>query len=139
MFDARRIHIVAWFKQFEFLAEMFGWNDGQRVDGLGRLLGPALDRLAYEKENTFKYEIIKKDTIDLVNKLLKQDCLSRIWIDHLGPVVIPIFDEKQFTIEEKRHWLLCITSPEFYKRFCGICSDTGMDLKAKRFLQSCFD
>lgn len=115
---------------------MLGWSNEQRVEGLAYLLGPALDRLACQAEP--KYELIKNDTIHLVNRLLLQGSLVRMF-DHLTQVVIPILDEKEFTNTEKRYWLACIASPSYYKSFCSKLQDYGLDLKVVRLLERCFD
>ena len=130
------MHIVVWFREFEYLSEMLGWSDEQRVDGLVRLLGPALNRLVCEKQP--KYELIKNDTIDLVNRLLSQECFTRNW-DYIATVVIPIFDQNRFTNSEKRHWLACMASPEHLLIFAGLCNNEGDNFKMKRFLQRAFE
>ena len=135
-FDASRHNIVVWFKRFEGLSDMLGWSNEQRVDALPHLLGPAFDRLACQAEP--KYELIKNDTLNLVSKLLIQGTLTRMF-DHLVQVVIPIFDEKEFTNAEKRYWLACIASPTYYKNLCGKLQGVGMDLKVARLLERCFD
>lgn len=135
IFDAKRINIAIWFRRFECFAEMFGWSNGPRVEALTHLLGPALDRLVDEKEP--KYEIIKSEIIILVNKLLNQASYTRM-VDHLTQVVIPIFDENEFTNPEKRYWLGCIASPQYYMTFCANLQDYGQDLKVTRLIERCF-
>ena len=115
---------------------MLGWSNEQRVDGLTHLLGPGLDRVAQEKDP--KYDIVKSDTIDLVRQLLNQSSYTTMF-DHLAKVVIPIFEGKEFTNPEKRYWLDCIASPQYFRQFCGKLQDYGMDLKISRLIDRCFN
>ena len=139
VFDAKKINIAIWFKRFECLAEMLGWSQEQRVEALPHLLGTALDRLVNEKAHGKDpiYDIIKTETIILVNRLLNQGCHTRIF-DHLVQVVIPVFDENEFSNPEKRYWLECIASPHYYKIFSSKLEDFGLDLKVSRLLERCF-
>lgn len=135
VFDARKIHVVIWFKRFEALTEMLGWSSEQRLESLVHLLGPAINRIVHEKES--KYDIVKSDTIDLVNRLLVQGSYTRMY-DHLTQVVIPIFEEKEFTNPEKSYWLNCIASPHYFRTFSDKLDDYGLDLKVARLIERCF-
>lgn len=108
-FDAKRHNIVGWFKRFEFYSGLFGWSDEQRVDGLVHLLENGLDRVVCRKEP--KYELIKKEIINLVTKLVMQKS-TMFNFGHLRRA-LAIFDENEFTNPERKYWLGCMMSFEY--------------------------
>ena len=117
-FDAKKISIKVWFERFECLTEMLGWVNEQRIDSLVHLLGPALDRLAQQKKksNTFDiYLSCKRQIIELVDQLLTATS-SLTMYDHIVYNVMEAFDTNDFTNPEKRYWLGCIASPEYYRK-----------------------